>query len=71
MNPTRLLSLEQPALPVGYGFAVVTRDGRTLYHSDSRLGLRENAQARAEKHGENERARKYVFQVFHFFLLKN
>ena len=39
---TRLLSLEQPALPVGYGFAVVTRDGRTLYHSDSRLGLREN-----------------------------
>ena len=39
---TRLLSLEQPALPLGYGFAVVTRDGRTLYHSDSRLGLREN-----------------------------
>ena len=39
---TRLLSLEHPALPIGYGFAVVTRDGRTLYHSDSRLGLREN-----------------------------
>ena len=24
---TRLLSLEHPALPTGYGFAVVTRDG--------------------------------------------
>jgi hypothetical protein len=39
---TRLLSLEHAALPAGYGFAVVTRAGRTLYHSDSRLGLREN-----------------------------
>jgi hypothetical protein len=39
---TRLLSLEQASLPLGYGFAIVTRDGRSLYHSDSRLGLREN-----------------------------
>ena len=39
---TRLLSLEQPSLPLGYGFAIVTRDGRTLYHSDPRLGLRED-----------------------------
>ncbi len=39
---TRLLSTEHAALPQGYGFAIVTRDGRALYHSDSRLGLRAN-----------------------------
>jgi len=39
---TRLLSVEHASLPFGYGFALVTRDGRVLYHSDSRLGLREN-----------------------------
>ena len=39
---TRLLSTEHAALPHGYGFAIVTREGRALYHSDSRLGLREN-----------------------------
>lgn len=38
----QLLSTDYPALPTGYGFAVVTRDGRVLYHSDARLALREN-----------------------------
>jgi hypothetical protein len=42
VTSTRLLSLEHPALPLGYGYAVVTRDGRSVYHSDTRLGLREN-----------------------------
>lgn len=37
-----LLSLDAPPLPSGYGFAVVNREGRVLYHSDRRLSLREN-----------------------------
>ena len=38
----RLFSLSTPALPAGYGFAVINRAGRVLYHSDSRLSLREH-----------------------------
>lgn len=38
----QLLSLEKQPLPAGYGFAVINREGRVLYHSDSRLSLREN-----------------------------
>ena len=51
----QLLSLDRPQFPAGYGFALVNREGRVLYHSDRRLSLRENlfeelssgAQARA------------------------
>ncbi len=51
----RLRSLSTVALPSNYGFALISRDGRVLYHSDDRLSLRENlfeemsqgAQARA------------------------
>jgi hypothetical protein len=38
----KLLSLDRVSLPAGYGFAVVNREGRVLYHSDARLSLREN-----------------------------
>jgi hypothetical protein len=38
----RLLSLDRPPLPDGWGLAVITREGRVLYHSDRRLSLREN-----------------------------
>jgi len=38
----RLFSLNTPALPAGYGFALINREGRVLYHSDQRLSLREN-----------------------------
>jgi hypothetical protein len=38
----RLFSLSAPALPAGYGFAVINRAGRVLYHSDTRLSLREH-----------------------------
>ncbi|HOC01014.1 MAG TPA: hypothetical protein PKM43_19965 [Verrucomicrobiota bacterium] len=37
----QLQSLMNPTLPAGYGFAVVTREGRVLFHSDSSLNLRE------------------------------
>ena len=38
----QLLSLDRQPLPGGYGFALVNREGRVLYHSDGRLSLREN-----------------------------
>ncbi len=37
----QLQSLMNPTLPAGFGFAVVTREGRVLFHSDSSLNLRE------------------------------
>jgi hypothetical protein len=37
-----LLSLDRQPMPAGYGFALVNREGRVLYHSDRRLSLREN-----------------------------
>ena len=37
-----LLSVDHVALPTGYSFALINRDGRVLYHSDARLSLREN-----------------------------
>ena len=39
---TQLLSLDRQPLPAGYGFALINREGRVLYHSDRRLSLREN-----------------------------
>lgn len=38
----RLLSVDRMPLPVGYGFVVLNREGRVLYHSDGRLSLRES-----------------------------
>jgi hypothetical protein len=38
----KLLSLDRVPLPAGYGFVIVNREGGALYHSDSRLSLREN-----------------------------
>ena len=37
----RLFSLRSQPLPAGYGFALINREGRVLYHSDHRLALRE------------------------------
>ncbi len=37
-----LLSLDKQPLPAGYGFALINREGRVLYHSDGRLSLRED-----------------------------
>jgi hypothetical protein len=37
-----LVSIDRTPLPPGYGFAIVNREGRVLYHSDDRLSLREN-----------------------------
>ncbi len=55
---TRLLSLSAPALPAGYGFAVINREGRVLYHSDERLSLRENL---FDALSEGPRARAMVY----------
>jgi hypothetical protein len=38
----RLLSLMQPVLPSGYGFAVIDNDGKVLFHSDETHHLGEN-----------------------------
>ena len=54
----RLLSLRAPALPGGYGFALVNRTGRVLYHSDGRLSLRENL---FDEMTEGVRARAMVY----------
>ena len=35
-------SLVDPLVPRGYGFAVITAEGRVLFHSNSSLGLEEN-----------------------------
>lgn len=37
-----LRSLTDAAVPPGYAYAVIDRDGRVLYHSDGRYNLREN-----------------------------
>lgn len=39
---TRFPSLVQPVMPEGFGFCVIDRDYRVLYHSDERRNLREN-----------------------------
>jgi hypothetical protein len=54
----RLLSLHRPALPAGYGFAIVNREGRVLYHSDSRLSLRENF---FDELADGDRARAVIY----------
>lgn len=54
----RLFSLNTPALPAGYGFALINREGRVLYHSDRRLSLRENL---FEELTAGKRARALVY----------
>ncbi|MBM3744376.1 MAG: hypothetical protein FJW34_01090, partial [Acidobacteria bacterium] len=39
---TRLLSVMQPLLPPGYGYAIIGSDGKVLFHSDVRRNLKEN-----------------------------
>jgi hypothetical protein len=39
---TRMLSLIDPVLPIGYGFALVDNRGRVLFHSDHTRNNREN-----------------------------
>jgi len=39
---TRLLSVLQPLLPPGYGYAIIDREGKVLLHSDVRRNLKEN-----------------------------
>lgn len=39
---TRLLSMSRQPLPASYGFAVISREGAVLYHSDRRIALRQN-----------------------------
>ncbi len=53
-----LLSVDRPALPAGYGFAIVNREGRVLYHSDNRLSLRENLFAELQ---QGDRAKAIMF----------
>jgi hypothetical protein len=39
---TRLLSLMDPVLPAGFGYTVITNDGKVLFHSDEAHHLGEN-----------------------------
>lgn len=39
---TRLISLMQPVLPAGYGYVVIAKDGKVLFHSDEAHHLGEN-----------------------------
>jgi hypothetical protein len=54
----QLLSLDSQPLPAGYGFAVINREGRVLYHSDGRLSLRENLY---DELSDGERVRAMVY----------
>ncbi len=38
----RQLSLLRPVVPAGFGFCVIDRNGKVLFHSDERRNLREN-----------------------------
>jgi ABC-type multidrug transport system fused ATPase/permease subunit len=39
---TRLLSLMDPVLPAGFGYTIITNDGKVLFHSDEAHHLGEN-----------------------------
>ena len=56
---TQLLSLDRQPLPAGYGFALISREGRVLYHSDRRLSLRENL---FDEMSRGRRAHNLVFE---------
>ena len=46
----RPLSLMNPVLPTGYGFAVIDATGKVLFHSDEKRNLRENFFNECENH---------------------
>ncbi len=54
----QLMSLDRQPLPAGYGFALVNREGRVLYHADRRLSLRENL---FDELSRGDRARTLMF----------
>ena len=58
---TQLLSLTQPVVPPGFGYAVIKDDGTVLFHVDNRRNLRENFFA--ESH-PNKLLRSAVFGHF-------
>src|SRR6185369_5263560 len=39
---SRLLSLMDPVLPAGFGYTIITNDGKVLFHSDEAHHLGEN-----------------------------
>jgi hypothetical protein len=45
-----LRSVASQPMPIGYSFAVVNRQGHTLYHNDSRRALREDYVEEVEQH---------------------
>lgn len=55
---SELLSLIDPVLPPGYGFAVIDKNGRVQFHSDSERNLRENF---FEEIGNDEEITSSVF----------
>jgi hypothetical protein len=55
---TRPLSLIQPVIPPGFGYAVFTDDGSVSFHSDYRRNLQENFFAESR---HNDRLRSVVF----------
>ncbi len=52
------LSLIEPILPLGYGFALIDRSGMVLFHSDKTKNLRENF------HLESDRSRQLYAAIY-------
>jgi hypothetical protein len=50
-----LLSLSDPVVPDGFGFCVIDRDGKVLFHSDEKRDLQENLFAECD-HGADLRS---------------
>lgn len=46
----RQLSLLRPIVPAGFGFCVIDRNGRVLFHSDEKRNLRENFIEECDNH---------------------
>jgi hypothetical protein len=53
-----MVSLREPVLPPGYGFALVNEDGRVLAHSDAKKSLQENL---LEETGSSRSLRSSLF----------
>lgn len=53
-----MVSLREPVLPPGYGFALVSEDGRVLAHSDAKKSLQENL---LEETGSDRALRSSLF----------
>lgn len=52
MLNTRPLSVVDPVVPPGYGFAVLSADGKVQFHSEEGLGLAENFLEEVNNHDE-------------------